>query len=104
MGLRLASPAGPFASMAREVGRHELRTAGQARRPGGERPASSSSPPRYLDHGHIYGQCNGLIEAGRRRSSWVYDPDPKKAAAFQAKFPQARVARSLAEILRATRR
>jgi len=28
-----------------------------------------------LDHGHIYGQTNGLIEAGGMLK-WVYDPDP----------------------------
>lgn len=30
-----------------------------------------------LDHGHIYGMTNGLIEAGGVIKS-VYDPDPKK--------------------------
>ena len=34
-----------------------------------------------LDHGHIYGQCNGLIEAGGTLK-WVYDRDPTKVAAF----------------------
>ena len=52
----------------------------------------------HLDHGHIYGQCNGLLEAGAELK-WVYDPDPRKVEAFQAKFPQVRVARSLDEIL-----
>lgn len=52
----------------------------------------------HLDHGHIYGQCNGLIEAGAELK-WVYDPDEKKVAAFIAKYPQARAARSLDEIL-----
>jgi predicted dehydrogenase len=52
----------------------------------------------HLDHGHIYGQCNGLIEAGAELK-WVYDPDEKKVAAFSAKHPQAKVARSLDEIL-----
>ncbi len=52
----------------------------------------------HLDHGHIYGQCNGLIEAGAELK-WVYDPDPKKVEAFRAKFPQVQVARSLDEIL-----
>ena len=42
----------------------------------------------YLDHGHIYGQCNGLTEAGGELR-YVYDPDPKKVAAFREKFPQA---------------
>ncbi len=52
----------------------------------------------HLDHGHIYGQCNGLLEAGAELK-WVYDPDPKKISAFVAKFPQAKIARSLDEIL-----
>ncbi|MEO7414254.1 MAG: Gfo/Idh/MocA family oxidoreductase [Opitutaceae bacterium] len=52
----------------------------------------------HLDHGHIYGQCNGLLEAGAELK-WVYDPDPKKVAAFAEKYPQVKVARSLDEIL-----
>ena len=52
----------------------------------------------HLDHGHIYGQCNGLLEAGGELK-WVYDPDASKVAAFVAKYPQARIARSLDEIL-----
>jgi predicted dehydrogenase len=51
-----------------------------------------------LDHGHIYGQCNGLLEAGATLRS-VYDPDAKKVAAFVGKFPQAKPAASLEEIL-----
>lgn len=52
----------------------------------------------HLDHGHIYGMCNGLTEAGGQ-IKWVYDADPQKVEAFLAKFPQARAARSLDEIL-----
>ena len=52
----------------------------------------------HLDHGHIYGQCNGLLEAGAELK-WVYDPDPKKVEAFRAKYPQAKAASSLDEIL-----
>jgi predicted dehydrogenase len=51
-----------------------------------------------LDHGHIYGQCSALAEAGATLK-WVYDPDPRKVAAFIDKFPQAIPARSEAEIL-----
>jgi len=50
-----------------------------------------------LDHGHIYGMCNGLTEAGAT-VGWVYDPDPKKTDAFLAKYPQAKVARSMDEV------
>ena len=51
-----------------------------------------------LDHGHIYGMCNGLLEAGATLG-WVYDPDPRKTDAFVAKYPQAKVASSLGDIL-----
>jgi len=51
-----------------------------------------------LDHGHIYGQCNGLIEAGGTLR-YVYDPDPKKVAAFLEKYPQAKPVDSLETIL-----
>lgn len=51
-----------------------------------------------LDHGHIYGMCNGLIEAGAELVS-VYDPDPAKVSAFCASYPGVRVARSEDEIL-----
>jgi predicted dehydrogenase len=52
----------------------------------------------FLEHGHIYGQCNGLLEAGGELK-WVYDSDAKKVEAFRAKYPQAKVARSFEEIL-----
>ena len=52
----------------------------------------------HLDHGHIYGMCNGLTEAGAT-VKWVFEPDQKKAAAFIEKYPQAKIARSLDEIL-----
>jgi len=52
----------------------------------------------HLDHGHIYGQCNGLVEAGAQLR-WVYDPDPAKVAAFVAKYPGVKAARSLDEVL-----
>ncbi len=51
-----------------------------------------------LDHGHIYGMCNGLTEAGADLK-WVYDPDPNKVKAFCEKFPQVRVASCEEEIL-----
>ena len=51
-----------------------------------------------LDHGHIYGQCNGLVEAGGTLR-YVYDPDPKKVAAFVEKYPQAKPVDSLETIL-----
>lgn len=51
-----------------------------------------------LDHGHINGQCNGLSEAGGQLK-WVYDADTAKAQALAARFPGAKLARSLDEIL-----
>ncbi|MBU3666520.1 MAG: Gfo/Idh/MocA family oxidoreductase [Chthoniobacterales bacterium] len=52
----------------------------------------------HLEHGHIYGQCNGLVEAGASLK-WVFDPDPVRVRAFLETYPQARVARSLDEVL-----
>ena len=52
----------------------------------------------HLEHGHINGQCNGLLEAGATLK-WVYYPDAAKVEAFLAKYPQAKVARSFDEIL-----
>jgi predicted dehydrogenase len=51
-----------------------------------------------LDHGHIYGQCNGLVEAGGTLR-YVYDPDAEKVAAFLKKFPQVKPASTLEQIL-----
>ncbi|MCD1257927.1 Gfo/Idh/MocA family oxidoreductase [Paenibacillus athensensis] len=51
-----------------------------------------------LDHGHIYGMCNGLREAGATLK-WVYDSDPAKVAAFCAVYPEVRIARSEQEIM-----
>ncbi len=51
-----------------------------------------------LEHGHIYGQCNGLTEAGADLK-WVYDPDPAKVEGFQKNFPNVQVAQSLEQIL-----
>lgn len=51
-----------------------------------------------LDHGHIYGMCNGLKEAGAE-IVYVYDKDPKKIEEFQEKFPEAKAVNSVDEIL-----
>ena len=51
-----------------------------------------------LDHGHIYGMCNGLTEAGAE-VSLVYDPDPAKVAAFTKQFPDAKIASTETEVL-----
>lgn len=52
----------------------------------------------HLDHGHINGMCNGLIEAGAELK-WVFDPDPAKVDRFVQSYPGVKVARSRAEIL-----
>lgn len=51
-----------------------------------------------LDHGHIYGMVNGLVEAGADLRA-VHDPDPAKVAAFLEKFPGTPVAAGLDEVL-----
>jgi predicted dehydrogenase len=51
-----------------------------------------------LDHGHIYGMCNGLLEAGATLK-WVWDADRQKCEAFVHQYPQAKIADSLATIL-----
>ena len=51
-----------------------------------------------MDHGHIYGMCNGLTEAGAE-IVLVYDNDPKKVTAFCEQFKEAKVAESEEEVL-----
>ncbi len=51
-----------------------------------------------LDHGHIHGMCNGLVEAGAE-PRWAYDPDPAKVQRFIEAFPGTKVARSKQEVL-----
>jgi predicted dehydrogenase len=62
------------------------------------KPGEFTFAAAFLEHGHIYGQCNGLLEAGADLK-WVYDPDEKKVAGFAAKYPQVKIARSFDEIL-----
>ncbi|GEK89489.1 Predicted dehydrogenase [Alkalibacterium putridalgicola] len=52
-----------------------------------------------LDHGHINGMTNGLLEAGATLK-WVYDPDPEKVKEYREQFPQAEVAESIDQILK----
>lgn len=52
----------------------------------------------WLDHGHIYGQTNGLLQAGGTLR-YVYDPDPNKLAAFCKQYPQAKATESFEQIL-----
>lgn len=52
----------------------------------------------HLDHGHIYGMTQGLIEAGGE-VKYVYDPDPAKVEAYRKQFPQAQPVDCLERIL-----
>jgi len=68
------------------------------------KPAAVVKPGEFkfaaaaLNHGHIYGMCNGLTEAGATLTH-VFDPDPHKVEAFIKAFPQAHPCGSLEEIL-----
>ena len=50
-----------------------------------------------LDHGHIGGQINGLVEAGATLK-YIYDPDPAKLDNYLKMYPQAKRASSEEEI------
>lgn len=52
----------------------------------------------FLEHSHLFGQCDALLGAGATLG-WVFDPDPQKAAALQARYPQAKLGRAFDEIL-----
>ena len=52
----------------------------------------------HLNHGHIYGQTDGLLQAGGTLK-YVYDVDAGRAEAFQKKYPQAKIVDSLDRIL-----
>jgi predicted dehydrogenase len=52
----------------------------------------------HLDHDHLFGQCQRLVEAGAALK-WIYEPDPAKLRRFRERYPQAAAARSLDEIL-----
>jgi predicted dehydrogenase len=68
------------------------------------RPSPVCAPGEFsfaavgLDHGHIYGMCNGLIEAGATLTS-VYDDDEDKVKAFCERYPEVTVASSEQEVL-----
>ena len=62
------------------------------------KPGEFTIAAAHLDHNHIYEMCGALIDAGATLK-WVYEPEAKAREAFRAKYPQAKVARSLDEIL-----
>ncbi len=51
-----------------------------------------------INHGHINGQVNALLNAGAHFVSW-YASEPELCAPFAAAFPQAQLARNADEIL-----
>jgi len=51
-----------------------------------------------LDHGHIGGMCNGLLEAGAQLK-YIYDPDEALVKRYLEMFPEAKAARSEDEVL-----
>ena len=51
-----------------------------------------------LDHGHIYGMCEALIQAGATLR-YVYDPDPAKVADFKRRFAEVEVLESEGAVL-----
>ncbi|HEX2907398.1 MAG TPA: Gfo/Idh/MocA family oxidoreductase [Phototrophicaceae bacterium] len=54
-----------------------------------------------LNHGHIYNQVNDLLNAGAELV-WFYAPEPEKIEEFSRQYPQAKLARSIEEILEDT--
>lgn len=62
------------------------------------KPGAFCFAAAFLDHGHINGQTNGLLDAGGTLK-YVYDPDPKKVSDFLAVYPQAKVAENFELIL-----
>lgn len=52
----------------------------------------------FLDHGHIYGQCNGLRDAGATLK-YAFDPDPARLGAFLQAYPGVVAADSFEQIL-----
>ncbi|MDF3127753.1 Gfo/Idh/MocA family oxidoreductase [Kiritimatiellaeota bacterium B1221] len=52
----------------------------------------------FFNHGHIYGQTNGLTEAGGV-CKWAWDPDSDRLDAFCEKYPEVQRASSYEQIL-----
>lgn len=53
----------------------------------------------FLDHNHIYGMTNGLLEAGADLR-YVYDPKPEAVKAYIEKYPQAKPVENFETILK----
>ena len=70
----------------------------EARRHAVVEPGAFRFAVAYLDHGHIYGQTNGLLGAGGTLTH-VYDPQPERVAAFVERYPGVQVADSFERLL-----
>jgi len=70
----------------------------EARRHAVVEPGEFRFAVAYLDHGHIYGQTNGLLGAGGTLTH-VYDPQPERVAAFVERYPGVQVADSFERLL-----
>lgn len=70
----------------------------QTRRQAVVAPGEFCFAAAFLDHGHIYGQTNGLLDAGATLTH-VFDPDPERVKAFQRAFPQAEAVSSFQALL-----
>jgi len=62
------------------------------------KPGEFAFATAFLEHGHIFGQMNGLLEAGAE-CRWVFDTNPDRARAFVEKYPGVRIAESFDQIL-----
>ena len=62
------------------------------------KPGEFNFAAACLDHGHIYGMCNALTEAGGTLKA-VYDPDPTRVEAFRKRFGPVHAASCLEELL-----
>jgi len=51
-----------------------------------------------INHNHIYSQVNAVLRA-KGELTWLYAKEPELVEAFRKQFPQAKVARSEAEVL-----
>ena len=62
-------------------------------------PGAFSFAAAYFDHGHIYGQIEGLQQVGAELK-YIYDPHPERIDGFIKKHPEAKVVSSFDEILK----
>jgi predicted dehydrogenase len=61
-------------------------------------PGEFTFAAAFFNHGHIYGQTNGLSEAGGL-CKWAWDPDSERLDAFCKTYPKVKRAESYEQIL-----